>query len=120
MLSDMEQICDTIGIINNGQLLEIKTISGLRDTINDTKRIQIKVDYPNFAGKILINEMKLKVQLAGNRVIVSTNEQNINEITKKLISYGVSIFGIEVVTKSLEQIFLEIINNKTQGKTNIV
>ena len=27
MLSDMEQICDTIGIINNGQILEIKNIN---------------------------------------------------------------------------------------------
>ncbi len=120
MLSDMEQICDTIGIINNGQLLEIKSITSLRETIEGAKRIQVKVDYPNFAGKIIVNEMRLKVDLAGNRVLVYTSEDKISEITQKLVGYGINIFGIEVATKSLEQIFLEIINNKTKGKTNIV
>ena len=120
MLSDMEQICDTIGIINNGQLLEIKSITALRETIEGAKRIQVKVDYPNFAGKIIVNEMRLKVDLAGNRVLVYTGEDKISAITQKLVSYGINIFGIEVATKSLEQIFLEIINNKTKGKTNIV
>ena len=116
----MEQICDTIGIINNGQLLEIRSITSLRESIEGAKRIQIKVDYPNFAGKILVNELQMKVDIAGNRVLAYTTEDKITEITQKLLGYGISIFGIEIVSKSLEQIFLEIINNKTKGKTNIV
>lgn len=120
MLSDMEQICDTIGIINNGQLLEIRSITSLRESIEGAKRIQIKVDYPNFAGKILVNEMQIKVDIAGNRVLAYTTEDQITTITQKLLGYGISIFGIEIVSKSLEQIFLEIINNKTKGKTNIL
>ncbi len=120
MLSDMEQICDTIGIINNGQLLEIKSISSLRQSIDGGKRIQIKVDYPNFAGKILVNEMQLKVEIAGNKILVYSDEENITKITQKLIHYGISIFGIEIVNKSLETLFLEIINNKSKGLTSIV
>jgi len=120
MLSDMEQICDTIGIINNGQILEIKSMSDIVENLDESKRIQIKVDYPNFAGKIIINEMQLKVELAGNRILVYTTEDRINEITQKLVEYGISIFGIEIVSKSLEEIFLEIINNKTKGITSIV
>lgn len=120
MLSDMEQICDTIGIINNGQLLEIRTISSLKETIEGAKRIQIKVDYPNFAGKILVNDMQIKADIAGNRVLAYTTEDKVSEITQKLLNYGISIFGIEIVSKSLEQLFLEIINNKTNGKTNII
>lgn len=120
MLSDMEQICDTIGIINNGQLLEIKNITSLRDTINSSNRIQIKVDYPNYAGKIIVNEYRLKAEIAGNRVLVYTSEDKVSEITQRLLNYGISIFGIETVSKSLEELFLEIINNKTKGKTSIV
>lgn len=120
MLSDMEQICDTIGIINNGQLLEIRSITSLRESIEGAKRIQIKVDYPNFAGKILVNEMQIKCDIAGNRVLAYTTEDKISAITQKLINYNISIFGIDIVSKSLEQIFLEIINNKTNGRTNII
>ena len=120
MLSDMEQICDTIGIINNGQLLETRSITELRQSIEGAKRVQIKVDFPNYAGKILVNEMQLKCDIAGNRVLAYTSQDKITEITQKLLKYGISIFGIEIVSKSLEQIFIEIINNKTKGKTNIV
>ena len=120
MLSDMEQICDTIGIINNGQLLEIRSITSLRESIDGAKRIQIKVDYPNFAGKILVHELQIKADIAGNRVLAYTTEDRITDITQKLVGHGVSIFGIDVVSKSLEQIFLEIINNKTKGRTNII
>ena len=120
MLSDMEQICDIIGIINNGQLLETKSMSEIINNVDDSKRIQIKVDYPNFAGKIIINEMQLKVEHAGNRILVYASEDRVNEITQKLVEYDISIFGIEIVSKSLEEIFLEIVNNKTKGKTSIV
>lgn len=120
MLADMEQICDTIGIINNGQLLEIKSMTTLKESIEGTTRIQVKVDYPNFAGKIIINEMQLKVDLAGNTILVHAGEDKITEITQRLLNYGISIFGIDIVSKSLEEIFLEIINNKTKGKTSIL
>lgn len=120
MLSDMEQICDTIGIINNGQLLEIRSINSLRESIEGNKRIQIKVDYPNFAGKIIVNELQIKCDIAGNIVLAYTTEDKVTDITQKLLGHGISIFGIEIVSKSLEQIFIEIINNKTQGKTSIL
>lgn len=120
MLSDMEQICDTIGIINNGQLLEIKSMNSLKESIEGTSRIQIKVDYPNFAGKIIVNELQLKCELAGNKVLVYADESRINDVTSCLVKYGISIFGIELVSKSLEQIFLDIINSKSKGKTSII
>ena len=120
MLSDMEQICDTIGIINNGQLLEIRSMNSLKESAEGSSRIQIKVDYPNFAGKIIVNELQLKCELAGNKVLVFADESRINDITQKLVGYGISIFGIEIVSKSLEEIFLDIINLKTKGKTSIV
>jgi len=120
MLADMQQLCDTVAIINNGQIIETKTLNSLESAINEARRVQIKVDYPNFAGKILVNEMQLKVEIAGNKILVNTTEENINEITKRLVNYDISIFGIEIVTKSLEELFIEIINRKTNGKTNII
>jgi len=120
MLGDMQQLCDTVAIINNGQLVEIKSLNNLEAEIDKNRRVQIKVDYPNFAGKVIVNELKLDAEIAGNTVLVNCNEEKINEITQKLVHYNISIFGIELVSKSLEEIFLEIINNKTNGKTNII
>lgn len=119
MLGEMEQLCDTIGIINNGQLIEQKTINQLKQGQESTKRVKIKVGSPNFAGKVILNELKFKVDIAGDSVIVHTNEKYISQITEKLVKYKILIYGIEVVSKSLEDIFMEIINKKNSGKHNI-
>lgn len=120
MLSDMEQICDTVGIINNGQLLEIKSINNLKESIGGTKRIQIKVDYPNYAGKIVINELRLKAEIAGNRLLVHADQNMVGKITQTLTKYGINIFGIDIISKSLENVFLEIIGKRQKGQTSIV
>lgn len=119
MLGEMENLCDTICIINQGSVLEVKTLNQLKAGQENSKKIKIMVDYPNFAGKIILNELRLPVDVAGNCVIVKAGDANINKITEKLISYNVSIFGIETVYKPLEEVFLEIINIKNKGNNSI-
>lgn len=120
MLGEMEMLCDTYGIINNGHLLEVKTISQLQAGIEGSKKIKIAVDYPNFAGKIIVNEFQYKVEVAGNNVLISAPKAAISKITSRLISYNISIFGIDFVSKSLEQLFLEIIDKRNKGKSGII
>jgi len=72
-----------------------------------------------FAAKIIINELKFKCDIAGDSVIVHTNEKFIAQITEKLVKYKILIYGIDVISKSLEDIFMEIINRKNNGKHNI-
>lgn len=119
MLGEMEQLCDTVGIINNGQLVEVKSLNQLREGQENSKKIKVKVGTPNFAGKVIINELRLKVDVAGDSIIVHTSEKNITRITETLLKYKISIFGIEVVTKSLEDIFTDLIKKKNLGKINI-
>ena len=119
MLGEMEQLCDTVAIINNGELLEIKHIEQLRQGIEGTKQIRFKVDYPNFAGSVVMRELKLPVQVVGNSILVKCAENRIKDITKLLVKRKVSILGVEVITKSLEEIFMDIIAHKTNGKTSI-
>ncbi len=120
MLGEMEMLCDTYGIINNGQLLEVKTIGQLQQGIQGSQRIKIIVDYPNFAGKIVVNEFRYKVEIVGNSILVSAPKSAISKITNRLVAYKISLFGIEFVTKSLEQLFLDIIDKKNKGKSGII
>ena len=108
-LSEMELICDKIGIIDNGMIIENKTMEELQN-INSKLKVAIKVDYPNYAGKILIDEMKLTPLCVGNQVIIEIENEEIPKITSLLATKGISIYGINTVYKKLEDIFLEIIN----------
>lgn len=120
MLAEMELLCDTLGVINNGELIEVKSINQLKQGVAGSRKIKIKVDYPNFAGKIIINEFRFKVDVAGNSVFVYADEAKVPEITKRLFANGVSVFGVEYVTKSLEEIFMDIITEKSNGLLSIL
>lgn len=119
MLSEMEMLCDTIGIINNGSLLEVKHIKTLKEGLKGEKRIRIKVDYPNFAGSVVIKNLKLPVEIVGNSILVKAEEKQVSTITKCLLDNKVNIFGIEFIEKTLEEVFMEIIEKKTNGKSSI-
>lgn len=117
ILAEMEQLCDTVGIIDGGKIVEVKTVEQLKKGADMAQKLCIKVDYPNFAGKLVMIKYKVPVYLAGNTIIFEMNEKYVPEITTMLIKEGVSIFGISTITKSLEEVFTEIINKKkSKGK----
>ncbi len=116
MLSEMEHLCDTIGIINNGKLLDVKNIKDINADISGSKRVKIKVNYPNFAGKLIQTQYNLKCEIAGNSVLVNADEEKVAEITKMLIANNISIFGVETIAKPLEEVFMDIIKIKSNGK----
>lgn len=117
ILSEMELICDRVGIIDNGMIVENKTIDELQHSINSKLQIAIKVDYPNYAGKILYDSYKNSpVFCVGNRVVIEATEKDIPNITALLTKKGISIYGISSVTKNLEEIFLEIVNKGKKQK----
>ncbi len=119
MLAEMEHFCDTIAIINNGELLEVNEIEKLQQGIEGAKKIRFKVDYPNYAGIIVKNSLKLPVEIVGNSILVQCSEKKISKITSLLVGRKISILGIEVVTASLEEIFMDIVTRKTHGKLEI-
>ena len=108
----MEQLCDTVGILDNGKLLEVKTIDQLKKGVETSQKVCIKVDYPNFAGKLIMLKYKLPVYLAGNTIIFDMNEKDVPIVTSMLVREGISVFGISTITKSLEEVFTEILQNK--------
>ena len=98
-------------------IIENKTIDELQHSINSKLQISIKVDYPNYAGKVLYENYKgSPIFCIGNRVVIEATEKDIPDITMLLTKKGLSIYGISSVTKNLEEIFLEIVNKGKKQK----
>lgn len=117
ILSEMELLCNTVAIIDNGQLKQVRSIGQVAQKTK--KKIAIKVNYPNFAGKLLMNKFGINVELAGSNIICDVEESKIPQITQFLISKNIPIFGINTVTQSLEQMFLDIVNNDNKLGDNL-
>ncbi len=117
ILAEMQLICDRVGIIDNGLIVENKTMKELQQKVNSKMQIAIKVNYPNYAGKILYEYFKNNsIFCVGNSVIIEAQEKDIPLITTLLIKKGLSIYGVNTINKSLEEIFLDIVNKGKQQK----
>lgn len=118
ILSEMEQLCDTVAIIDRGQIIEIKQIEQIMEGVKESQKVSIKVDYPNYAGKIIMNRLKVKVELAGNNIIFPISDKIIPKATSILIAKGISIYGVTTIIKSLEEVFIDILQkNKAHSPT---
>lgn len=112
ILSEMEQLCDTIAIIDGGKILRINTMDQIKKGIENKQKLCIKCDYPNYAGKLIILNYRIPVNLAGKTIIFKMPESKIPEITSLLVKEGISIFGVNTITKSLEDVFTDILEEK--------
>lgn len=112
ILSELEEICDTVAIIKQGKIVELKALSKLINNDSNSPKLAIKVDYPNFAGKLINEKFKFNLDVAGNEVIFSCDESSVPSILTFLVSKNISVFGMRTIKKSLEQIFLEVLNKK--------
>ena len=119
ILAEMEQLCDTVAIIDNGKILEVKTLEEIKRGLQEGQQVCIKVDYPNYAGKLVMLKYKVPVNLAGKTIMFNMEDSKIPEITAMLMKEGISIFGIETVKKSLEEVFTEMLS-KQRDKGQIV
>ena len=112
ILSEMEQLCDTVAIIDGGKILEIKTLEQIKRGLQDGQKVCLKVDYPNYAGKLVLMKYKIPVNLAGQTIMFKMEDKKIPEVTAMLIKEGISIFGINTITKSLEEVFTEMLEKQ--------
>jgi len=109
LLSEMQLMCDRVGIIHNGKLLGVKPIKKLMDGATGgvfyrfmTKQAQqaaeiLKVDYPEKVRNFTADYIELEIE-----------EQEVPEVNRKLALAGIPIFGVNKLESSLEDAFISI------------
>ncbi len=83
ILLEMQQMCDTVGIINSGRILRI--------------------------GKLLQENAPDRISSIGeDYIVIRLSEQEIDILNRRLMENNIGIYGLTPVEASLEQIFMEI------------
>lgn len=113
ILAEMQIICDTIGIMNNGKIIELKTVDQMTQGNEAEQKIEIAVNFPNYAGKLLTNKYNLEhLDIVKNVITVPLSKDKIPAIIQLLVVNGIDIYSIGAVSKTLEQVFLETVSMK--------
>ncbi|MFE8696830.1 ABC transporter ATP-binding protein [Cytobacillus sp. FJAT-53684] len=111
LLSEMEMMCDRIGIIQQGKLIDVQLMT---DFVQGNEKIyEIEVDRKEHAER-MVKEIfpDIRVQLTENGVALPLKRESIPEIIKYFVSQDIQIFGVKEVTKTLEDRFLEVTSQK--------
>ncbi|CAM3705012.1 ABC transporter ATP-binding protein [Cytobacillus oceanisediminis] len=111
LLSEMEMMCDRIGIIQNGKLIDVQHIS---DFVQGEEKIyEIEVDHPEKASSLLKGaQPDIPIQLTGNSVLLPLVRDDIPNLIKNFVQADIKIFAVREVTKTLEERFLEVTEYK--------
>tara|TARA_B100001029_G_scaffold24019_1_gene16670 strand:- start:7011 stop:7982 length:972 start_codon:yes stop_codon:yes gene_type:complete len=113
VLTEVQEICTHVGIINKGKLIREESIDEISKEI-EKKSIKLLLKVKEFNkehSKELSKNKKIKnIKQRNNgkheEIILELKEENIPWVTDYLVSKGIQIFSIEPQKNSLEDIFL--------------
>lgn len=120
LMSEMELMCDRVGIIVNGKLIDVQTVEELVSTSEGGKTGYIfKVNDVPHAIELLNEFHQETVQLDERHFQVNLpsgeTDEPVSEINMKLITAGIKLYGAAPVeNKKLEDVFIAL--TETGGK----
>ncbi|MCX7920948.1 MAG: ABC transporter ATP-binding protein [Clostridia bacterium] len=108
LLSEMELMCDRIGIIQNGQLLNIQKVDEFLAEEKTTVSATFTVEPVSKAKACIGSIIKSKTSaVKNNQIEVEMEWEQIPEVVAKFIQEGIKVYGVQTATKTLEDKFLE-------------
>lgn len=118
-LAELELMCDVIGIINNGKLIEYKTMTDIEFLIQNNQKIQLLCNYPNYSAQLLKEKYKLNSRVIGNSIVLTLKEANIAPVVSYLVHKKIKIYSIKKIQKSLEELYFELLNKERPSSSII-
>lgn len=114
ILSDVERICDSIGILNQGKLVLQGKVSDIRNKYRkDVIQIEVAKEYPT---EVIITKLKEKPYVLGVNhretyieIQLSGGEVKPGQILALLSEQQIPLLRYEQMEPSLENVFLEVV-----------
>lgn len=111
LLSEMEMMCDRIGIIQSGRLVDVQLVEEF--VHNDVISYEFEVDPKEKAVSIVKAEYPdISYSHSNKGILLVVTKEKIPQLVKRFTDEEINIYGIKEVTKTLEDRFLEVTGDK--------
>lgn len=100
ILSEVEQLCDTIAIIRNGSIVEAGTLNDLRHLTRTEIRLQTQKSLNHFSDVRWIHHFVQK----GNQAVFQIDSNKMDQLIRAL--QGMDVQSLESVPPKLEDLFM--------------
>ncbi|MFX3617611.1 MAG: ABC transporter ATP-binding protein [Sporolactobacillus sp.] len=112
LLSEMQLMCDRIGIIQKGKLIGVESVHAFVEEGGET--VQITVDDRAVAAQVLKDKLSLEsVPDEAGSLRLAIDREKIPVVIDTLVLAKVKIYAVVAVQKSLEDRFLEVTGGKS-------
>ncbi len=109
-LAELELMCDVIGLINNGRIIEYRTMEDISKMVENQQKVQLYCNYPNYAAMLIKQKYGIKCKPVATSVILPLKEAGIATVISYLTHKKVKIYSIKKIQKSLEELYFELLN----------
>ncbi len=122
---EAEIVCDRLAVINEGTIVAMDTVNGLKKLVSEDITLEMLVvlparvslsDLKEEISKVVSGRVEVDPTEEGTRIRVvmkpSEKEQATQEMLRKLHSIGCSVRRIEVKEPTLEDVFIELTGGK--------
>ncbi|MFC3928904.1 ABC transporter ATP-binding protein [Streptococcus caprae] len=107
LLSEIEQMATTVGIIHHGKLL----FEGALSELEDEERYLIRTNDDRQASFLLM-EAGFQLELSQDILLTHADKVMVAKAVKDLVNSGFAIYQVQPIRKSLEDTFLEMTTGK--------
>lgn len=116
ILSEMQQMCDRVGIIHHGRMVTVRTVEELIG-LSSQNGVQLLVRTGEDEKALeLIRKLGIQAESEGDGIHVSTQPERVPEIVSTLAGAGVAVYGMDTKeTQSLEDVFMKLTEERGNG-----
>ena len=121
ILSEVQELCTDVGIIDNGRMIRQESIAKIIETVENTAgKLSLRVndftdkDEESLKKKKGISIIEKKALGKHKKIILKLKEDLIPWVTDKLVNNGTKIFSIEPHNTTLEDVFLTETENENK------
>ena len=112
MLSEVEKLCNRVGIINRGQLLAEESMTDLTQRLTEWVELEVELPEARHNAADLLKGLDFIIGISGEgrfiSVRVKTDRDYRHDTVRALISQGIFPVGIRAKPMSLEEMFVAI------------
>ena len=114
LLSEIEMICDRVGIINKGKMIKVSTVKELIDEASE--RVEWRVSPITKALELFRNDPIIQdVIVQDESIHCRMPQEKINEIIQLFVKESIQVNGVRTMSDTLEDLFMEMTGGEVRG-----
>ncbi|HLR74025.1 MAG TPA: ABC transporter ATP-binding protein [Virgibacillus sp.] len=110
MLSEIELMCDRIGIIKNGELIATQHVhTDEHDDVEILRDIHMEVTSQDEAIQLIKTKLQIEAKVTNGLITLQGKKENVPKIVQLLVTNNIGVYQIGISKATLEDKFFDVI-----------